>query len=95
MDYLEKYNFTKDDISSFINDVPASVIKLLEEQEKQVSNNIKYLRELGITNYKDVFINYYELFLNDDTIFRNIFEKYDRDDLVDKIAKNINIVEYL
>ena len=95
MDYLEKYNFTKDDISSFIKDVPASVIKLLEEQEKQVSNNIKYLRELGVTNYKDVFINFYELFLNDDTIFRGIFEKYDRDDLVDKIAKNINIVEYL
>ncbi len=95
MDYLEKYNFTKDDISSFINDVPASVISLLEEQEKQVSNNIKYLREIGVTNYKDVFINFYELFLNDDTNFRGIFEKYDRQDLVDKIAKNINIVEYL
>ena len=95
MDYLEKYNFTKDDISSFINDVPASVISLLEEQEKQVSNNIKYLRELGVTNYKEVFTNYYELFLNDDTIFRGIFDKYDQADLVDKIAKNINIVEYL
>ena len=95
MDYLEKYNFTKDDISSFINNVPASVVNLLEEQKKQVSNNIKYLRELGINNYKDVFLNYYEIFLNDDTNFRAIFEKYDRDDLIDKIAKNINIVEYL
>ena len=95
MEFLEEYNFTKDDISSFINDVPASVVSLLEEQEKQVSNNIKYLREIGITNYKDVFINFYELFLNDDTNFRGIFEKYDRNDLIDKIAKNINIVEYL
>ena len=95
MDYLEKYNFTKDDISSFIEDVPASVIEILEENKKQVCNNIKYLRELGINNYKDVFINYYELFLNDDTNFRAIFEKYDRDDLIDKVAKNINIVEYL
>lgn len=95
MDYLEKYNFTKDDISSFINNVPASVVNLLEEQKKQVSNNIKYLRELGISNYKDVFLNYYEIFLNDDTNFRAIFEKYDREDLIDKIAKNINIVEYL
>jgi hypothetical protein len=95
MDYLEKYNFTKDDISSFINNVPASVVNLLEEQKKQVSNNIKYLRELGVENYKDVFLNYYEIFLNDDTIFRAIFDKYDRDDLIDKIAKNINIVEYL
>ena len=95
MDYLEKYNFTKDDISSFTKNVPASVVNLLEEQKKQVSNNIKYLRELGISNYKDVFLNYYEIFLNDDTNFRAIFEKYDRDDLIDKIAKNINIVEYL
>ena len=95
MDYLEKYNFTKDDISSFKNNVPASVVNLLEEQKKQVINNIKYLRELGVENYKDVFLNYYEIFLNDDTIFRAIFDKYDREDLIDKIAKNINIVEYL
>lgn len=95
MDYLEKYNFTKDDISSFVNNVPTSVVNVLEEQKKQVSNNIKYLRELGINNYKDIFLNYYELFLNDDTNFRAIFEKYDQADLVDKLAKNINIIEYL
>ena len=35
------------------------------------------------------------MILIDDSNFREIFEKYDRDDLIDKIAKNIHIVEYL
>ena len=95
MDYLEEYNFTSDDISSFTQKVPASVIKLLEENKKLVSNNIKYLKELGVSNYKDVFTNYYEIFLNDDSNFKAIFDKYDRNDLIDKIAKNINIIEFL
>ncbi|MBQ4584406.1 MAG: hypothetical protein IJA94_05920 [Bacilli bacterium] len=95
MKFLESYDFTKEEISSFTKNVPTSVVDLLKEQKKQVKSNLDYLKELGIVNYKDVFKNFYEMFLIDDSNFREIFEKYDRDDLIDKIAKNINIVEYL
>ncbi|MBQ9833878.1 MAG: hypothetical protein IJO33_01655 [Bacilli bacterium] len=95
MKFLESYDFTKEEISSFTKNVPTSVVDLIKEQKKQVKSNLDYLKELGIVNYKDVFKNFYEMFLIDDSNFREIFEKYDRDDLIDKIAKNINIVEYL
>lgn len=95
MKFLESYDFTKEEISSFTKNVPTNVVDLLKEQKKQVKSNLDYLKELGIVNYKDVFKNFYEMFLIDDSNFRKIFEKYDRDDLIDKIAKNINIVEYL
>lgn len=95
MKFLESYDFTKEEICSFTKNVPTSVVDLIKEQKKQVKSNLDYLKELGIVNYKDVFKNFYEMFLIDDSNFREIFEKYDRDDLIDKIAKNINIVEYL
>ena len=95
MKFLENYDFTKEEINSFPKNVPLKVVDLLKEQKKQVKSNLDYLKELGIVNYKEVFKNFYEMFLIEDSNFREIFEKYDRDDLIDKIAKNINIVEYL
>lgn len=95
MKFLENYDFTKEEINSFTKNVPLKVVDLLKEQKKQVKSNLDYLKELGIVNYKEVFKNFYEMFLIEDSNFREIFEKYDRDDLIDKIAKNINIVEYL
>lgn len=95
MDFLENYDFTIDEIASLNTDIPSKVQVLLKEEQKQVLSNIDYLKNLGISNYKEVFKNYYEMFLLDDTNFKAIFEKYERDDLIDKIAKNINIVEYL
>ena len=95
MEFLENYNFTNDEIVSLKSDIPSRVLDVLVEQQKQVLSNIDYLKNLGISNYKDVFKNYYEMFLLDDTNFKAIFEKYDKADLIDKIAKNINIIEYL
>jgi len=95
MEFLENYNFTNDEIASLKSDIPSRVLDVLVEQQKQVLSNIDYLKNLGISNYKDVFKNYYEMFLLDDTNFKAIFEKYDKADLIDKIAKNINIIEYL
>ena len=40
-------------------------------------------------------LNYYDMFLMDNSNFINVFNQYDRDDLIDKIQKDITIVEYL
>ena len=45
--------------------------------------------------FKEIFTNYYELFLLDHSNFVNIFNKYDREDLIEKLAKNVAIIEYL
>ena len=95
MKFLENYDFTKEEIKGVSEKVPVKVGDVWKEKKKQVKSNLDYLKELGIVNYKEVFKNFYEMFLIEDSNFREIFEKYDRDDLIDKIAKNINIVEYL
>lgn len=95
MKYLDKMGFTKDEIEELNNCVPELMLEKLKEQKKLILINLSFLKELGVTNYKRVFINYYEIFLMDNSNFMAIFNQYDRDDLVDKIQKDISVVEYL
>ncbi len=95
MKFLDKLGFKKEEIDDFVKNTPELVIAKIKEYQKLVTANIKFLKDLGITNYKEVFLNYYEMFLMDNSNFADIFNQYDRDDLVDKIQKNIKVVEYL
>ena len=95
MKFLEKFNFTKDEINAFENNTADVMIDALEKERKLVLANGEYLMDLGVTNFKEIFKNYYELFLLDHSNFINIFNKYDRSDLIEKLAKNVAIVEYL
>ncbi len=95
MKYLEKLGFTFEEIEQFIENTSSSMIKLLEENKKLVTTNLNFLKELGAKNYKDVFKKYYELLLLDNSNFVEIFNKYDREDLIEKLDKNIAILEYL
>ena len=95
MKFLEKYEFTKEEIANFLDNSPKKIIDAIKEHKKLVSENIKYLKDLGVTNYKEIFLEYCDIFLNDHSNFVGIFSKYEVDDLLEKLKKNIKIVEYL
>ena len=95
MKFLEKLHFTKEEIDEFENTTADVMLDTLANSRKLVLANGNYLLDLGVKNFKEIFQNYYELFLLDHSNFVNIFNKYDRDDLVEKLAKNVAIVEYL
>ena len=95
MKYLEKIGFSKDDIAYMMENTPEKFIELLKEQKKLVTENISYLKDLGVTNYQDIFLKFYEMFLMDNSNFIAIFSKYEKEDLIEKLKKNINIVEFL
>ncbi len=95
MKFLEKYGFSKDEISNFVDTTSTVMVDALENTQKLVKSNADYLKDLGVRNFKEIFQNYYELFLLDHSNFVEIFNKYDRDDLVEKLAKNVAIIEYL
>ena len=85
-------NFIEEDISSII---PEELKKDLENNSDLVRANINYLKELGIENYQEIFKTYYPIFLMDASSFKDIFNKYDISDLIDKINKNMAIIEHL
>ena len=95
MNFLEKYGFTPDEIEQFVSSTPKSLAQDIEKHPKLISKNIEYLRDLGVNNYREIFQKYYDMFLMDNSNFIEVFAKYDREDLVDKLAKNIDKVEFL
>ena len=95
MNYLEKIGFTSDDINLVKSSTTKVIFNLLNEQKRVVTANILYLKNLGITNYKEIFIKYSDYFLIDNSNFIEIFDKYARDDLVEKLNNNIDIFAYL
>lgn len=95
MKFLEKYDFNKEEIASFLNNSPKRLIDAIKDNKKLVAENIDYLKSLGITNYQKIFLEYYDMFLMDHSNFVEVFSKYEPQDLIAKLDKNIKIVEYL
>lgn len=95
MKFLEKYGFSKELIADFLNNSPKRLQDAIKENKKLVSENIEYLKELGIENYQDIFLEYYDMFLMDHSNFVEMISKYEPEDLLQKLKNNINVFEYL
>ncbi len=95
MKFLEKYGFEKKDIEALKENSTSTVLKELEAHKKLVSKNLDYLNNLGVTNLSEIFINYHDMFLMDNSNFEAIFNQYEPESLVEKLAKDVRIMEYL
>jgi len=95
MTYLKDLGFSNEVIDIIEENFSKGSLEALTEEKENVLQNINYLRELGVSNYIDAFIKFYNMFLLDNKTFDSIFSKYDKDDLVAKLEKNIAIMEYL
>ena len=94
MEFLNKY-FDNDTIIYLNDNVPKVILEELEKEQKLVSKNISFLKDLGVSNIDNIFKNYYDMFLMDPELFSEIFNKYDKEDLIEKLKKNLTIIEHL
>ena len=95
MMYLKELGFEEDVINSLLEDLPSGAVEKITEHQETITTNINYLNELGISNNVDAFLRFYNMFLLEPTTFDEIFSKYDREDLIAKLEKNVAIMEYL
>ncbi len=95
MMYLLDYEFNQQEINDFKAMNKMFLIEKLEEYKDLAEENIKYLKDLGVLNYKDIFKRHAEIFLMDVDAFAKMFEKYDREDLIEKLKTNPDIIEIL
>ena len=95
MMYLKDLGFEEDVINSLLEELPSGAVEKITEHEETITANIKYLKDLGISNYVDAFIKFYNMFLLEPSTFDEIFSKYDKEDLIVKLEKNVAIMEYL
>ena len=95
MEYLFDLGFSLEEINSLKNKYDNISLEKLEFFPRLVSTNYNYLKSYGIKNIKVCFINHLKLFFTNPDKFRNIFNKYDRNDLIRCIEKNDMVLEKL
>lgn len=95
MNFLEEYGFTTEEIKNLTENIPPLLLEHLINSYTLVSKNLDYLKDLGVTNYKEIIIKFYDMFLMDNSNFLNIFKQYEKEDLLEKINNNYEIVEFL
>lgn len=95
MKFLENYGFNKEDIEEFMNNTPQKIIDSLKQHEELAEINLKYIKDLGTSVYKEIFINYPDMFLMDASNFSEMFSKYETDELIERLNNNFKLVEYL
>lgn len=95
MEFLLKIGFSEEEIKQLNSEIPPLILEKLNLQSKLIMANLMYLKEYGIDNYKDIFFKFYEVFLLDYSEFKDIFEKYEKEDLINYLKNNVDILQYL
>ncbi len=95
MKFLEKYDFKKEDIDEFINNTPKKVLDAIKKHKDLIEKNLSFLYSLGATTYREIFIHYPDLFFLDVSVFQHVFNRYEKDSLLEKLNENFKIIEYL
>ena len=95
MTYLLDYEFNQQEINEFKAINKSFIVEKLDEFQELIKKNMMFLKKLGVVNYKEIFKRHAEMFLMDNEAFEEIFEKYDREDLIEKLKNNPDLVEQL
>ncbi len=95
MMFLSELGFDNLQIKAIEKNIPKLIKEQIKNSQELVKMNISFLKDLGVKNYREAFKSYYDMFLMDNSSFTAIFAKYDRDDLIEKLEKNIAIIEHL
>ena len=95
MEFLLDNGFDENIVKKLQKEIPEWEQIDLTNSKGLVEANLDFLKELGVKDYVEVFQAYYPMFLMDKSNFANVFNKYDKNDLLDKISKNMTIIEHL
>ena len=95
MEYLFDLGFSLEEINNLKSKYDEEVVEKLNLFPRLVIENYNYLKSYGIKNIKVCFLDHVNMFFINPDKFRNIFNKYDKDDLVRCIEKNDLVLEKL
>lgn len=89
--YLYDFGLNSRDLDSLKENVDERTFSELTLFEGLVKENLQFMKDFGLNNYIQVVVKYPEIFLRDAESFKNIFSKFDRDDLLQKVEKNVAV----
>ena len=91
MDYLTELGLSNEEISK----INPALVESLTLFPLVVKENFSTVRELKLTNEHEVFVNHLQMFLINPDKLKNIFSKYDKEDLIRCLEKNHKVIEKL
>ena len=94
MNYLYDLDLDDKDIEE-LKKLSKNIVESLETFPLIIKTNFNILKDLGINNYKDIFLKHTHMFLQNPNRFQAIFDKYEHNDLVRCLEKNGAIIERL
>ncbi len=86
--YLYDFGLDSRDLDTLKENVDDKTYSELSLFEGIVKENVQFMKDFGVGNYIQVVTKYPDIFLRDAESFKNIFSKFDRDDLIQKVEKN-------
>lgn len=78
IDYLKKYNLTEDDINLLNSQLSEDIKNSLFVMKENAEAILDYLKELGVTNFKDLLLERIDICFFDLNYLKEKIEKYDK-----------------
>lgn len=95
MSFFEKFGFLEDEQKEYEDITPEEIKKMISKHNKLVETNLQFLKDLEINTYKEIFINYPDMFLMDASNFEKYFNRYEKEALQEKLNTNYKVVKFL
>ena len=95
MSFFEKFGFLEDQQKEYEDITPEEIKKMITKHNKLVETNLQFLKDLEINTYKEIFINYPDMFLMDASNFEKYFNRYEKEALQEKLNTNYKVVKFL
>lgn len=95
MNYLSELDFTIEEVNTLKEKATSLVLEELSKNKNLVKRNLLFLKNYGVINYKNIFIDFPEIFLKEPSLFDEMFLKYRKEDLIYQLRGNTQLVLYL
>ncbi len=95
MEYLVNLGLSAEEINTLTSNLKKSTLEAVRLFPRIIEANYEILKNVGIANYKEIFLEHTHMFLQNPNRFQAIFDKYDHADLIRCLEKNGAIIEKL
>ena len=93
MEFLLEEGLSPKLISDLEEKNDEGVIDLIKRECENIKDVIRYLKSIGITKIDELLLAYIELFLKDVEVVKSTFEKYNIEEVVQKINEDTSYIE--
>lgn len=97
MKFLDKYNFSDNDIKLICQNNSDGIIKNINMNSNNVCMVIDYLLEIGISNdtIKNLFIHQIGMFFRRLEDIKEVFEEYEIDSIIKSLNYDVNTIDLI